>query len=72
MVTLSIIKKVPVEARAIHIHAKVRDCLAFTISDQDGNEIADYDGYVPDFFPEDHHGDYLILDIDIDTGMIKN
>lgn len=24
------------------------------------------------FFPEQHYGDYLIFDIDIETGLIKN
>lgn len=27
---------------------------------------------VPDFFPGEHYGDYLILNIDLETGQIKN
>ena len=38
----------------------------------DGKQKANYSGYVPDFFPEDHYGDYVELEIDIDTGMILN
>ena len=32
----------------------------------------DCDGYVPDFFPGNHYGDYVMLDIDVDTGRITN
>jgi hypothetical protein len=39
---------------------------------EDGIEVADHDGYVPDFFPGPHFGDYLMFDIDIDTGKILN
>ena len=31
-----------------------------------------YDGYVPDFFPETHYGDYVELTIDTATGQILN
>jgi len=31
-----------------------------------------YTGYVPDFFPEQHWGDYVELKIDADTGQILN
>ncbi|MCY1454717.1 hypothetical protein D9M71_718000 [compost metagenome] len=34
--------------------------------------MGSYEGYVPDFFPGDHYGDYLILNIDLETGQIKN
>jgi hypothetical protein len=37
-----------------------------------GKHAGDYDGYVPDFFPGQHYGDYVKLDIDIDTGKIVN
>ena len=32
----------------------------------------DYEGYVPDFMPDQHYGDYVMLDIDIKTGKIVN
>ncbi|CAD0265736.1 hypothetical protein HBO43_01450 [Pseudomonas veronii] len=30
------------------------------------------EGYVPDLFPAQHYGDYLILNIDLKPGRIKN
>ncbi|QDU82645.1 hypothetical protein Pla110_44060 [Polystyrenella longa] len=73
MVQLNIKKPVSVEAKTLKVHLKVRDEMGFSIEDQDGKEIFDReDGYVPDFFPGEHYGDYLILDIDIDTGKITN
>jgi hypothetical protein len=27
---------------------------------------------VPDFMPGEHYGDYVMLDVDIDTGKITN
>ena len=32
----------------------------------------EYDGYVPTFFPGQNGGDYVELEIDIDTGNILN
>jgi hypothetical protein len=32
----------------------------------------EYSGYVPAFFPGEHYGDYIMLDIDVDTGKIVN
>ena len=32
----------------------------------------EYDGCVPNFFPGKHYGDYVQLEIDIDTGQITN
>lgn len=69
---IGIKKEVEVEAKTIKIHMKVRDEFECTIVDQDGQKIKDYEGYVPGFMPEEHYGDYLILDIDIDTGQITN
>lgn len=65
-------KKVQVEAKTLSIHLKVSDCFNATLLDKEGEELKDYDGYVPDFMPGEHYGDYVILDIDIDTGMITN
>ena len=65
-------KKVEVEAKTLKLHMKVCDGFEAVVADQDGAELAQYEGYVPGFFPGDHYGDYLILDIDIDTGQIVN
>jgi hypothetical protein len=43
-----------------------------TLTLENPNESKSYNGYVPDFFPEEHWGDYVMLDIDIDTGKILN
>jgi hypothetical protein len=38
----------------------------------DGHFIGEYVGYVPDFFPTQHYGDYVAFDIDVETGKILN
>ncbi len=66
-------KVVPVQAKTLCLHLKVSDMFTAHILDQDGNKLGGQDdGYVPDFMPGKHYGDYVILDIDIDTGMITN
>lgn len=56
--------------RILHICAKCSDMFSANLSEN--GEIKTYDGYVPNFFPEEHYGDYVELKIDIDTGMILN
>lgn len=66
-------KQVQVEAKTLHVHLKVRDEFGGKITDQDGNTLVDKeDGYVPGFMPGEHYGDYVILDIDLDSGKIIN
>lgn len=69
---IGIKKTVDVEAKTLKLHLKVRDEFNATILDQDGATIKRYSGYVPGFMPGEHHGDYLFLDIDVDTGTINN
>lgn len=69
---INVTKPVKVNAKTLKIHMKVRDEFSCLIEDQDGEELKDYEGYVPDFIPGQHYGDYLILHIDIDTGQILN
>ena len=38
----------------------------------DGKDILEYEGYVPEFMPEEHYGDYVELDIDLASGQILN
>jgi hypothetical protein len=71
-VKLGIPKEVEVEAKEIRLYMKVCDEFSGTLHDQDGNKIAEYEGYVPCFFPGKHYGDYMILNIDLETGMITN
>lgn len=66
-------KRVKVDAKTISIYCKVSDRFSYQILDAQGEVLHDQDdGYVPDFMPGDHYGDYVILEIDIDTGVVKN
>jgi hypothetical protein len=56
--------------RTIRISAKCSDLFSACLS-VDGKH-KEYNGYVPDFFPEQHYGDYVELLIDIDSGQILN
>lgn len=59
--------------KTISISAKCSDLCFATAQDKDGNQVGnDHDGYVPEFMPGEHYGDYVMLDIDIDTGKILN
>lgn len=69
---INIVKPVQVDVKIVKIHIKIRDGFECTLVDQDGQTIIDYEGYVPSFMPGEHFGDYLILDIDVDTGKILN
>jgi hypothetical protein len=66
-------KTVKVYAKTLKICCKVSDTFSAQLVDQDGEEIhSQDDGYVPGFMPGDHYGDYVILDVDLDTGQIVN
>lgn len=66
-------KVVEVDLRKVHVYAKVCDSASYDYIDSQGDIIKSFDGdYVPSFFPGDHHGDYLDLEIDIETGQIIN
>jgi hypothetical protein len=58
------------DKRILSINAKCKDNFRSILLDN-GVKYT-YSGYVPEFFPEDHYGDNIILDIDIDTGQILN
>lgn len=66
-------KTVQVQAKTLKMHLKVGDRFCASIHDQDGVELGGQeDGYVPGFMPGQHYGDYVILDIDLDSGHITN
>jgi hypothetical protein len=70
---IGITKPVEVEAKELRLYCKVCDRFAASLHDQNGESLHDQeDGYVPGFMPGEHFGDYLILNIDIDTGQITN
>lgn len=56
----------------IKINAKCSDLCQTTIVEDDGTVLLDHDGYVADFMPDEHYGDYIILDIDLKTGKVLN
>lgn len=61
------------QAKTLKLSLKVRDCFTATLLDANGQELHEQDdGYVPDFMPGNHYGDYVILDIDVDTGVVTN
>lgn len=65
-------KTVQIDVTELQLHIKVCDRFEGDLRDAQGDKVAEYEGYVPDFFPGDHYGDYLILNIDLETGQIKN
>ena len=61
-----------VEVTCIHITAKCSDmCYAELIGPQ-SEIVAKHDGYVPALMPEEHYGDYVDIQIDLETGQIMN
>lgn len=65
-------KTIQVDVTEIRLHMKVCDGFNSCFVDAQGEEVGEYEGYVPDFFPGQHYGDYVILNIDLETGQIKN
>lgn len=65
---LGFAKKVDV----LKVSVKVSDSFFCIIYDKKSNKIKDYEGYVPSFFPGNHYGDYVMLDIELSTGKILN
>lgn len=73
MPAIAMKKEIQVEAKTLKIYCKVCDNFTASLADQNGEEIhVQEDGYVPGFMPGEHYGDYLILDIDLNTGKVVN
>jgi hypothetical protein len=68
---VTIHQPIKVQAKTLDLCIKVRDEFAADLLTQDGQKLVGYEGYVPAFFPEGG-GDYLVLKIDVDTGVITN
>jgi len=65
--------KKEVDVKRIKTCIKVCDRFTAEVLHVVGNTIRSIeDEYVPDCFPGKHYGDYLELDIDIETGQILN
>ena len=60
------------KAATISISGKTSDLFSATLYDAKGRCIGEYEGYVPDFFPGEHFGDYIQLEIELATGKILN
>lgn len=56
----------------LRVCAKCVDNFSAKLIHQQGHEMKSHDGYVPNFMPGDHYGDYIEIDIDTETGMIVN
>jgi len=54
----------------LKINAKCSDLFSATIEHNNGDVLLEYDGYVLDFMPNEHYGDYIELSIDTETGKI--
>ena len=66
-------KVVAVQAKTLSLCLKVSDMFTAHVLDENGVELGGQDdGYVPDFMPGKHYGDYVMLEIDIDSGQITN
>lgn len=59
------------KAKTISISGKCSDMFSMGVYDANGCEIYDHEGYVPSFFPQGG-GDYISLEIDLETGKILN
>jgi hypothetical protein len=56
----------------LSINAKCSDLCWMEARGVGNGVIAEGSGYVPNFMPEEHYGDYVTLDIDVATGKILN
>ena len=65
-------KNKQVKIRVIEISAKCSDLFSMGIVSPSGQTNWKYNGYVPEFFPDQHFGDYVMLRIDVNTGKILN
>ena len=60
------------KVKTISICGKTSDRCSISYKNDKGTTIGESDGYVPNFMPNEHYGDYIELDIDIETGQILN
>jgi len=58
--------------KTIKLCGKTSDGCGITFLDENGNSVGERNDYVPNYFPEDHYGDYIEFDIDVATGQILN
>lgn len=61
-----------VDVASMKITLKVVDQFYAEFFDRANMSVFEYEGYVPEFMPGDHYGDYVELEIDLETGKILN
>jgi len=67
------LETVKVDVKTLEICVKVSDRFSAQLVSSTGNVILEQeDGYVPNYMPGDNYGDYIILNMDIDTGLVTN
>jgi hypothetical protein len=73
MMEIKATQVVNINVKTLKLHLKVSDMFTASLESSAGTELySQDDGYVPGFMPGQHYGDYVELDIDIDTGQITN
>lgn len=65
-------KKADKTPKILRICGKTSDLCVSTLIAADGTELKENDGYVPEMMPGEHYGDYIELEIDIETGQLLN
>lgn len=60
------------KVKSIFVTAKCSDACHISFMDENEKVIGERDDYVPDFMPEEHYGDYIELEIEVETGQILN
>ena len=58
--------------KSIYITAKVGDLINGHVYDINDTVIISFGGVVPEFFPSNNYGEYLNLEIELETGKILN
>ena len=65
-------KKKKLTPAVLEICGKTSDLCFASLQTKSGEVIKEHDGYVPDMMPGEHYGDYIMINIDINTGKIIN
>ncbi|WP_294833274.1 hypothetical protein [uncultured Gilliamella sp.] len=69
---IGIKKTVNINVKKLSLQIKVTDRFYADLIDEQGEVVGNIELDVPNFFPGDHYGEYLYLDIDIETGQVTN
>lgn len=70
---LDVVRPQKVQVKSVEVHVKVCDSGNYELKGMAGETLGVIEeDYVPSFFPGEHYGDYLIFNIDLETGQILN